>query len=83
MKGSIFPILSKVYERLIYNGMYPYWDKYFSKSKCCFRKGFNAQHCLITVIEKGRRAVDECGQAGTLNSKALCVLVWSKFLALW
>ena len=49
---SILPILSKVYERLIYNQMYPYFDKLFSKFQCGFRKGFNAQHCLITMIKK-------------------------------
>ena len=49
---SILPTLSKVYERLIYNLMYPYSDKHFSKFQYDFRKGFNAQHCLITVIKK-------------------------------
>ena len=54
---SILPTLSKVYERLIYNQMYPYFDNLFSKFQCDFRKGFNAQHCLITMIEKWRRSV--------------------------
>ena len=39
---SILPTLSKVYERLIYNQMYPYFDKPFSKFQYGFRKGFNA-----------------------------------------
>ena len=30
------------------------------------RKGFNPQHCLITMIEKWRRTVDRGGQAGAL-----------------
>ena len=63
---SILPTLSKVYERLTYNQMYPYFDKLFSKFQCGFRKGFNAQHCLITMIEKWRRSVDGGGQAGAL-----------------
>ena len=33
---SILPILSKVYKRLIYNQMYPYFDKLFSKFHCGF-----------------------------------------------
>ena len=48
--------------------MYPYFDKLFSKFQCGFRKGFNAQHCLITMIEKWRRSVDGGGQAGALLS---------------
>ena len=70
---SILPTLSKVYGRLIYNQMYPYFDKLFSKFHCGFRKGFNAQHCLITIIEKWQRPVDGGGQAGALltnHSKA-------------
>ena len=38
--------------------MYPFFDKLFSKFQCDFRKGFNAQHCLITVIKKWQRSVD-------------------------
>ena len=63
---SILPTLSKVYERFIYNQMYPYFDKRFSKFQYGFRKGFNAQHCLITMIEKWRKSVDGGGQAGAL-----------------
>ena len=61
---SILPTLSKVYERLIYNQMYLYFDKLFSKFHC--GKGFNAQDCLITMIEKWRSSVDGSGQAGAL-----------------
>ena len=49
---SILPNLSKVYERLMYNQIYPYFDSVFSKFQCGFRKGFNAQHCLLTMVEK-------------------------------
>ena len=49
---SILPSFSKVYERLIYNQMYPYFDKPFSKLQCGFRKGFNTQSWLITMIKK-------------------------------
>ena len=46
--------------------MCPYFDKLFLKFQCGFRKGFHAQHCLITMIEKWRRSVDGGGQAGAL-----------------
>ena len=61
---SILPTLSKVYERFVYNQIYRYFDKQFSKFQCGFRKGFNAQHCLTTIIEKWQRSVDGGGQAG-------------------
>ena len=49
---SISPTLTKAYEGLIYNQMYPYFDKCFEKSEFCLRKVFNAPYCLITMIEK-------------------------------
>ena len=49
---SVLPNLSKVYERLMYNQIFPFFDAVFSKFQCGFRKGFNAQHCLLTMAEK-------------------------------
>ena len=46
--------------------MYPYFDKLFSKFQCGFRKGFNAQHSLITMIEKWRRSAHGGGQTHVL-----------------
>ena len=39
---------------------------FFQNSNAVFEKGFNAQYCLITIIEKWRRSVDGGGQAGAL-----------------
>ena len=47
--------------------MYAFFHNLFSKSQC-FRKVFNAQHCLITMIEKWRRSVDGHSQRGALLS---------------
>ena len=32
-----------------------------SKYQCAFRRGYNAQHCLITLIEKWKKSVDNGG----------------------
>ena len=66
---SILPNLSKVYKRLMYIQIYPYFDKFFSKFQCDFRKGFNAQHCLLAMIEKWRKTL-ETGAVLTDLSKA-------------
>ena len=50
--------LSKVYERLMYNEIYPIVSTIFSKIQCSFRKGFNAQHCLLLMPEKWRKTLD-------------------------
>ena len=38
----------------------------FSKYQCGFRKGYNAQHRLMAVIEKWRKFLDIGGHAGAL-----------------
>ena len=63
---SILPNLSKVYERLMYNQSYPYFEKLFPKFQCWFWKGFNAQHCLLAMTEKWRETLDKCGEAGAV-----------------
>ena len=63
---SILPNLSKVYERLMYSQIYPYFDTLFSKFQCGFRKGFNAHHCLLAMIEKWRKTLDKGGETGAV-----------------
>ena len=49
---SILPVISKVYKRLMDNQLYPHFDNICSTLQCGFRKGYNAQHCLMFMIEK-------------------------------
>ena len=37
-----------------------------SKYQCGFRKGFNAQHCLVSMIEKWKESEDSGGAFGAL-----------------
>ena len=70
---SILPNLSKIYERLLYDQMYSYFDKFFVKYQCGFRKGYNAQYCLLVMIEKMKEARDKnkvCAAVLTDLSKA-------------
>ena len=63
---SILPNTSKIYERYLYNQMQTYFDNLLSKYQCGFRKGFNAQHCLVNMIEKWKESVDSGGVFGAL-----------------
>ena len=63
---SILPNLSNVFERLMYNQIYPYFQTIFSIFQGGFRKGFNAQHCLLTMVEKWRKILDGGGQTGVV-----------------
>ena len=61
---SILPDLSKVYERLMYNQIYTYFQTIFSKFQCGFWRGFNTQHCLLAMVEKWRKTLAGGGETG-------------------
>ena len=63
---SILSNISKVYERRIYEQLQSYFEKILSPYQCGFRKGFNAQHCLMALIETWKNSVDSGGAFGTL-----------------
>ena len=48
------------------NHMYPYLNQIFSQYQCGIRKGYNAQHCLMAMVEKWRTFLDIGGHAGAL-----------------
>ena len=43
-----------------------FFEDIFSKYQCGFRKGYSAQHCLLVMIEKWKRIVDNGGVFGAL-----------------
>ena len=63
---SILPTISKIFEKLLSKQIIMYMDKFFSKYQWGFTKGYNAQHCLLAMIEKWRKAVDNGNVFGTL-----------------
>ena len=54
---SILSNLSKIYEKLMYNKLYDYFDNILFPSQCGFRKGYSAQRCLLVIIEKLKEAI--------------------------
>ena len=63
---SILPTISKLYEKMLYQQIYEYFNKIFSKYLCGFRKGYNTQHCLLFMLEKIKHALDNGLHAGML-----------------
>ena len=53
---NILPNIFEVFDRLLYDQMYSYFDKTFVKHHCGFRKGYHAQHCLLVKVEKRKEA---------------------------
>ena len=58
--------ISKIYERCIYDEIQLFFDSLLSKYQCGFRRGYNAQHCLVSLIEKWKKSVDDGGAFGAL-----------------
>ena len=63
---SILSNISKIYERCIYDQIQLFFDSLLSKYLYGFRRGHNAQHSLISLIEKWRKSVDNGGAFGAL-----------------
>ena len=55
---SILPNLSKIHERLLYDQMCTYFSIFSPEYQCGFRKRYRAQHCLLTMTEKMKKAPD-------------------------
>ena len=62
---SILPVTSKIYERLMYDQMYKYFNK-ISKFQCSFRKGYSTQNCLLHRIVNWKESLDQGGHYGAL-----------------
>ena len=43
-----------------------FFDSLLSKYQCGFRRGYNAKHCLVSLIEKWKKRVDNGGAFGAL-----------------
>ena len=70
---SILPNLSKIYERCLYTQMNKCFGPILPKYQFGFRRGYSAQQCLLTMIEKWRAFLDRnetCAAFLTDQSKA-------------
>ena len=63
---NILPALSKIMERLLSYQIEKYMDGKLSMYQCGFRKGMSAQNCLLFMIEKWRKYLDNKGKTGVL-----------------
>ena len=63
---SILPVVSKIFEKIVNKQLPTYFENFFSKFQCSFRKGFSTQHCLLLMLEKWKHAVDNKKVFGAL-----------------
>ena len=63
---SVLPLLSKVYERLIYNQLLDHANTFLNNILCGFCKAHSTQHALFKLISSWQSILDNGGFAGTV-----------------
>ena len=63
---SVLPLLSKVFEKIIYDQLYEYLENFLTELLCGFRKAHSTQHGLFRLIQKWQEELDSGGYVGTV-----------------
>ena len=63
---SVLPLLSKVFEKIIYDQLYEYLENLLSGLLCGFRKAYFTQHALFRLIQKWQAELDSGSYVGTV-----------------
>ena len=63
---SLIPVLSKLYERNMYDPISSYIEMFLSPYLFGYRKGHSTQQCLLVMIEMWRKALDNRKCAGAI-----------------
>ena len=83
---SVLPTVSKLFERMMDKQIVAYITPFLSSLLCGFRKGYNAQHALIRVLEQFKISLDEGVKAGAVLmdlSKAFDCIRHDLLIAKW
>ena len=63
---SVLPLLSKIFEKVIYNQLREYMDLFLNKLLCGFRKAHSTQHALFKLLHSWQKELDNSGFIGTI-----------------
>ena len=58
---SVLPSVSKIFERIIQKQFSNFVDQFLSPYLCGYRKGYNTQYALLSLIEKWKKELDNKG----------------------
>ena len=81
---SILPVISKIFVKLMSKQLSTFFESILSKCQWGFRKGFITQHCLLLMLDKWKKAVNNQQAFGALPtdlSKAFDYLNHHLFIA--
>ena len=63
---SILPLLSKVFEKVIFDQLSNYMNNFLNSLLCGFRKAHSTQHALFRLLQAWQKELDQCGFVGTV-----------------
>jgi len=63
---SLIPIVSKLFERDMYNQILSYIEKFLSPYLFGYRKGYSTEQCLTVMLETWKNALDAKSEAGAI-----------------
>ena len=63
---SVLPLLSKIFERLIYDQFNEYLDQYLNSLLCGFKKAHFTQHAVFRLLQELQNELDKSGFVGTI-----------------
>ena len=63
---SILPVVSKVFERIMYNQIVEFMDDKLSRQLTGFRKNHSTQNCLLSMIDAWKNIIDKNGTVSAI-----------------
>ena len=63
---SVLPSVSKMFERIIQKQFSSFIDEFLSPYLCGYRKDFNTQYALLSLVEKWKKNLDNKGYTGAV-----------------
>ena len=63
---SILPLVSKVFEKIMYDQLYEYIENFLNRLLCGFRKAHSTQHAFFRLLQKWQKELDSEEFIGTI-----------------
>ena len=63
---SLLPLISKIFEKFLYQQIEDFSNKILSPKLCGFRKGHSTQHALLNLLKNWQKCLDKSGVVGTV-----------------
>ena len=63
---SLLPLISKLYEKVLYQQIEDFANNILSPKLCGFRKGHSTQHALLNFLKNWQKCLDKSGVVGTV-----------------